>query len=383
MSLSDTKIKILRIISHGDKVGYSSVSDLIDCEYETCREHIKELEEMGYLEIDSSGKSHIFKLTFAGKQYLEPTPSSSRGAVYQKSLSENKEKEKKPISYHKVRIGCEIKSHSGKNRWREKWLSNSGLEYEQIDNCGDYKTHIKNNKVRISRNRVIVKIPEIRGYEPDQCVWEAFDIAEEVLEWIQNKSPIDLESGGSKQTKFQARVLSQEMAVVEHTLARMVVNSDFPNSEFVIRDRGGREAIYIDNSNGEAHLESAGDRAVEDIKDILKVHTQIYKNRDMFNYLPQIIDNVKRSLIGLTQNQTGLIQASQNYERELDTLLTQQSYLSETVAREMQNQGQQIPNPSTSPSQRRKGKPSKSSQIVGSEYYDEELENALDRIGFR
>jgi len=393
VAISHTKLKILQLISNGNEVGYSSVSDLLNCSYEACRKHIKQLEKKEYIEIDTSGKIHIFKLTDTGLDLLDSSTTPSEGVVYGENSQRKSNKLPKPtwgevtFSLHNFRVKTKLvtqeKFHSNR---REEILESKDLNWSYDEETDSYRTHIKGQKVRITRSAIVIQLKEIRGGSPFWCKDRGMEKALKVINWINDHTRFTIQ--GDYGFDVQAEVVSQEIAMFNSKLARAVIESDYPTREFRIYDESGRTVMFVDNSNGEYHLETKGDFAEEMMEEYIDLCRTFRKQNVKITEIPEI----KRQIIKTQQNFTEFVtdqnEINSKFVDNINNLTSQSNINTQligSVASELYNGEARETSNSSGGQQKAKVITENESQFSSNgssgNYYDEEMREAMDREG--
>jgi len=143
------------------------------------------------------------------------------------------------------------------DKWAESWLRKEGFEYQENRQTKSYIAYLNGFEVRFTNEKVFITLRDFRDRASrvnrlkQRLMVEAADAVEEVEEVC---DPVELKS---KYGKPMFQVNQQHLAIVEDPFAELVVECDDADlPDFRVYDEEGNLRMWIDDSEGERHLET-------------------------------------------------------------------------------------------------------------------------------
>ena len=253
---------------------------------------------------EKEGRRNRLTLTEAGKdEYIsqlkedltENTPSGS-GVNYGPSRSE--------LDFHDIVVEAEIDNKEELHRkygdkfgdmWAKSWLEHQQKDYNENVEGQEYIVHLNGFETWFTNEKVFIRIGKIR--EDQERVKRLFrklmTKARTAIEWLECNTPCEF---SSKYGEPVFRVQKDHLAMCHDVFAEMVVEhpeTDLRN--FRVYDEDDNLRMWIDNSEGERHLEfgSPSDWSVDDLHFVRdEVYRRMVQNKDSWRGLMDLIEDM-------------------------------------------------------------------------------------------
>lgn len=179
--------------------------------------------------------------------------------------------------------------------WAESWLEEEGFRYEVNRQTKSYIAYLDGFEVRFTNEKVFIRLRDFRDRAvrvnrlKQRLMVKAADAVERVEEIC---DPVELES---KYGRPMFKVNQQHLAVVEDPFAELVVEcseADLP--DFRVYDEEGNLRMWIDDSEGERHLET-GTPSFWAEDDLSFIRDEIYRrailHKDAWRALMDLVES--------------------------------------------------------------------------------------------
>lgn len=228
----------------------SRIVSILEKARSTVTHAVKDLEESGDIDVDRAQNSNFLDLTRSGWRTWK------KAVGRPGSNSEDSRSDAGQVSLHNFSVRFSLRNASSlADGWRERWATGK-VQRDQHDFTNDSHLYwVDNWRFRITGEHVIVRLQnEIRGDDPvnlkDRAMAEVLD----ARDWLENNSPARV---ASKPKDFRIFVNRQHLAIVHDPFCELVdQNSEVDISDIKFYDESGQERLWLDNSNGEHHLEA-------------------------------------------------------------------------------------------------------------------------------
>ena len=267
-----TKLQLLYRVGNGENVSQNRLSKRLGVTEARVSQIIKEVNEEGneqdLIRVDRSTRPHILYLTETGQRftgnklikYLDEAPA-------QKPLNSSALRsgsDRGLVKLHNFVVKAEIQNtdellsrraqwFNGED-WCESWMEKEGLSFEEDDRSHGYVVTIGGVTVRFTRENVFIRMGHFYGTDVNEVKERSMSEAREKVRWLNDCTPVKVES------KFGIPMFSvnqQEIASVRDAFAEMVVQHDGTDlRDFRVYDEEGNLRMWVDDSDGERHLET-------------------------------------------------------------------------------------------------------------------------------
>jgi len=358
----DTRTKILHYISERDSTPQNWLYQELDVSKGRISQLLSSMEgetdEEGLLSREKKGRQKFLTLTQKGQQHLlkeyrdtlnneSPRESTPKQSSYSDPLPGEEERSlPSEIDFHKTVIRCPIKNleflkekfgDKWGDFWGRGWLERKGIKYQENKYNNAVNYYEGGYEIWFTDNYAFIRLGDYRAEADDiyrRCQTVMANAAEAV-DFLEENTPVQVDREGSEPC-FQ--VNEQHIALVEEALAQLVVDHPDTNyNQFQIFIEGELR-LWIDNSDGEPHLESRGVgkgaddlhfifnelyRSFIDDKDGWREIIQLAESNEEVGKLPEKVadvDNkVDKALSSVTKLSDGINEMAQVVEQKSGT----------------------------------------------------------------
>ena len=271
----------MHLVSRGNNVGLKSLEDRIGKSYSTLHEHVSDLDSEGYLDVSGGdGRPLKMDLSRSGYQVLFESVGAQQPIGYLKESDEEGSGEVGDVCLHNFSVKVPIKNNLQlADGWRERWVQGKTQRYTWDSTNDSYVYWIEDWRFRITGENVVVRLDkEIRSDSAHRCKNIAMDEVMDALDWLESNSPVKVLR---RPKDFEIHVNRQHLAIEDDPFYDLVENySDVSPSDVRIYDEDGSERLWLDNSNGDKHLEAGnapGENKDFAEDDIDFIRNQVYR----------------------------------------------------------------------------------------------------------
>lgn len=294
--LSDTQNRILELAATWQGITQGRCVEVLEKSKSTLSEAVDDLEDRGLVKIThDQGIQKLIEVTRDGALEAvggqRPNGGSDQGEV----------------SLHNFSVRFDLRgAQELDDGWRERWAQGHTRRQTYDPTNGSHVYWVDDWRFRITGDHVIVRLErELRGDDPvnlkDRAMVEIF----EARDWIEERLP-GRASIRSEPADFRIWVQRQHLALVQDPFCQLVDQySSVDLDDVKIYDEDGTERLWLDNSDGEQHLE-AGNAPGENREfaedDIEFLRSELYEwlidNKDEWQTLQALASVVERERSG-------------------------------------------------------------------------------------
>ena len=269
-----TRLKLLQKIGNGQNVSQKLLAQELDVSEARVSQLVKDINEKGedddygkIIEVDRSSRPYILYLTDSGKRFTgTKLIEELEDRTPQKALNSNLSPvgERGLLKWHNHTIEVSIQNtddlinsqrkwFSGDD-WFNSWMEEKKLEFEEDKVSQSYLVNMGGYVLRFTREKVFIQLGHFYGRDARELGNRVMREGREAVEFLNSRTPVKAES------KFGTpmfKVNQQEIAIVREAFAEIVVeHPETDLRDFRVFDEEGNLRMWIDNSDGERHLET-------------------------------------------------------------------------------------------------------------------------------
>jgi DNA-binding MarR family transcriptional regulator len=289
--------EILNQVHQGNKVGQRNIASSLDISEARVSQLVSDLRDKGWINEEKDGRTKIFDLTQEGKDRL--LEYLNEDAPTRQSLNYRDGSNSEVVDFHNFVVKAEIKNKDELqekfgddwgDRWAESWMERTDRSFEYNEATQQYSTVVNGFEVRFTNDNVRVVLGDYNGLSVQRVKDRAMVEARSALECVVDASPVELD------TRFGTpmfTVNSQHIALVRDVFADLVVEcSETDLRDFQVYDEEGRLRLWVDDSDGERHLECGENSRFEE-DDLHFIRDEVYRRmilnkdswRDMMDFI--------------------------------------------------------------------------------------------------
>lgn len=311
----NTRFKLLEKISEQEQVPQNWLAHELDVSKQRVSTLLQEIEENELIVREKEGRQKLVSLTERGADQLialyreREDPGSRTGSSVDPDLLPGRSKGPEALDFHKTMIRVEIdnldelKEEFGDkwgDFWAKSWLEKKGYRYKENKANHGLIWYRAGYEVWFTESYVFIRLEDIRS-KPEDVFGSCERVMAEgarAIDWLEGAVPplqVDRESA---EPCFS--VSEQHIALVEEGLAQLVVEHPDTNLNNFKVFVDGELRMWVDNSDGEAHLEVR--RSGHGPEDLHFIFNEVYRSfideKEGWRGVIDLVEEHERGAIG-------------------------------------------------------------------------------------